>query len=193
MFTATSNTAQKPLRLTLQPGDVLPETLNWRIQDGYIRTSAWDDDGESIVLGIWGPGDWVTAAFSAIKPIEIQCISTVIVEQFDPSHDDISELLQRQIQNLEEIFIVNRIKLAEDRLLSLLTLISRRFGQVNSYGYRLSLKDMNLTHKALGDISGLTRVTVTKILNRFKNDGVLEQVSKDDLIVPLAAIPAFGA
>jgi hypothetical protein len=95
MFTAT----QKPLRLTLQPGDVLPEALNWRIQDGYIRTSAWDEEGESIVLGIWGPGDWVTAAYSAIKPIEIQCISPVIVEQFHPSSEDISALLQRQIQN----------------------------------------------------------------------------------------------
>jgi len=178
------NIAQKPLRLTLQPGDVLPESLNWKIEDGYIRTSAWDDDGESIILGIWGPGEWVTAAYSAIKPIEIQCISTVIVEQFEPTADDLSELLQRQIQNLEEIFIINRIKLAEHRLLSLLTLISRRFGQVNSNGYRLSLKDMNLTHKALADISGLTRVTVTKVLNRFKNEGLLEQVSKDDLFVP---------
>jgi len=186
MFTAT----QKPLRLTLQPGDVLPEALNWRIQDGYIRTSAWDEEGESIVLGIWGPGDWVTAAYSAIKPIEIQCISPVIVEQFHPSSEDISELLQRQIQNLEEIFFVNRIKLAEDRLLSLLTLISRRFGQVNSLGYKLSLRDMNLTHKALADISGLTRVTVTKMLNRFKQEGLLQKVSKDDLFVPLQAAAA---
>ncbi|NDC35116.1 MAG: Crp/Fnr family transcriptional regulator [Synechococcaceae bacterium WB9_2_112] len=181
---------QTPLRLTLQPGDVLPDSLSWRIQDGYIRTSAWDVEGESIVLGIWGPGDWVTAAYSAIKPIEIQCISTVVVEQFQPSHQDISGLLQRQIQNLEEIFLMNRIKLAEERLLTLLAWISRRFGQVNTLGYRLSLKDMNLTHKALGDISGLTRVTVTKTLNRFKASGVLQQVSKDDLLVPLAAVQA---
>ncbi|NDC14545.1 MAG: Crp/Fnr family transcriptional regulator [Synechococcaceae bacterium WB9_2_170] len=183
-------TAQAPLRLTLQPGDILPETLNWRIHDGYVRTSAWDEEGESIVLGIWGPGDWVTASYSAIKPIEIQCISTVIVEQFQPAQKDVSELLQRQIQNLEEILLVNRIKLADDRLLSLLALISRRFGQVNSKGYKLSLKDMNLTHKALADISGLTRVTVTKILNRFKHRGLLQQVSKDDLIVPLDAVSA---
>ena len=185
-----STSTPTPLRLTLQPGDILPEALNWRIQDGYIRTSAWDEEGESIVLGIWGPGDWVTASYSAIKPIEIQCISTVVVEQFQPTAQDVSELLRRQIQNLEEIFLVNRIRLADDRLLSLLALISRRFGQVNSKGYKLSLKDMNLTHKALADISGLTRVTVTKILNRFKHHGLLQQVSKDDLIVPLHAISA---
>jgi CRP-like cAMP-binding protein len=49
---------------------------------------------------------------------------------------------------------------------------------------------MNLTHKALADISGLTRVTVTKMLNRFKQEGLLQQVSKDDLFVPLQAAAA---
>jgi len=186
-------TTQQPLRLTLQPGDVLPENLNWKIQDGYIRTSTWDNDGESIVFGIWGPGDWVTAAYSGIKPVEIQCISTVVVEQFQPNTSDIQQLLRQQIQNLEEIFQLNRIRSADQRLLTLLVWIGRRFGQVNSKGYRFSLRDMNLTHKALADLCGLTRVTVTKMLNRFKVDGVLQQASQDDLFIPTAAVdPVFA-
>lgn len=184
---------QQPLRLTLQPGDVLPETLNWKIQDGYIRTSIWDEDGESIVLGVWGPGDWVTAAYSALKPVEIQCISTVIVEQFQPAASDVERLLLQQIQNLEEILQLNRIRSADQRLLTLLAWIGRRFGQVSSRGYRLSLKDMNLTHKSLADLCGLTRVTVTKMLNRYKGEGVLQQISKDDLFIPSTAIPAVFA
>ncbi len=187
------STTQQPLRLTLQPGDVLPENLNWKIQDGYIRTSTWDNDGESIVFGIWGPGDWVTAAYSGIKPVEIQCISTVVVEQFQPNTSDIQQLLRQQIQNLEEIFQLNRIRSADQRLLTLLVWIGRRFGQVNSKGYRFSLRDMNLTHKSLADLCGLTRVTVTKMLNRFKVDGVLQQVSQDDLFIPTAAVdPVFA-
>ena len=186
-------TTQQPLRLTLQPGDVLPENLNWKIQDGYIRTSTWDNDGESIIFGIWGPGDWVTAAYSGTKPVEIQCISTVVVEQFQPTTNDIQQLLRQQIQNLEEIFQLNRIRSADQRLLTLLVWIGRRFGQVSSKGYRFSLRDMNLTHKALADLCGLTRVTVTKMLNRFKVDGVLQQASQDDLFIPTAAVdPVFA-
>lgn len=188
-----ATTTQQPLRLTLQPGDVLPEHLNWRIQDGYIRTSTWDEEGESIVLGVWGPGDWVTAAYSALKPVEIQCISTVIVEQFQPAAVDVERLLLQQIQNLEEILQVNRIRSADQRLLTLLAWIGRRFGQVSSRGYRLSLKDMNLTHKSLADLCGLTRVTVTKMLNRYKGEGVLQQISKDDLFIPSAAVSAVFA
>lgn len=52
----SSSLTKNRLRLTLQPGDVLPDNLSWRIQEGYIRTSAWDEEGESIILGIWGPG-----------------------------------------------------------------------------------------------------------------------------------------
>ena len=92
--------------------------------------------------------------------------------------------MQQQIRNTEEIFEINRIRSAEHRLLTLLRWIGTRFGQVSSKGYRLSLKDMNLTHKSLGDICGLTRVTVTKNLNRYKTLGVLQQVSKADLLIP---------
>lgn len=184
--------APPPLRITLLPNDVLPERLNWRIQEGYIRTAAWDDDGDTITLGLWGPGDWITSAYSALRPVEIQCLTTVVVEQFNPGTADIQQLLLRQIQNLEEIFQINRIRSADQRLLGLLAWIGRRFGQVSSRGYRLSLKDMNLTHKALADLCGLTRVTVTKMLNRYKNAGLLQQVSKDDIFIPSLALSAIA-
>ena len=64
---------------------------------------------------------------------------------------------------------------------------------MSSRGYRLSLKDMNLTHKALADLCGLTRVTVMKLLNRHKSDGLLQQVSKDDLFIPSVALSAVAA
>jgi CRP-like cAMP-binding protein len=187
-FAHAPSLAHPPLRLTFLPNDVLPDRLNWRIQEGYIRTAAWDDDGDTITLGVWGPGDWITSTYSALRPVEIQCLTTVVVEQFSPGTADIQQLLLRQIQNLEELFKINRIRAADERLLGLLAWIGRRFGQVSTRGYRLSLKDMNLTHRALADLCGLTRVTVTKMLNRYKSDGMLQQVSKDDLFIPSIAL-----
>ena len=183
-MTAAAYIAKHPLHLTLQPGSVLPDNLSWKILEGYIVTNYWDEEEETIALGIWGQGDWVTTSYSALKPIEIQCISTAVVEQFEPTAEDINQLLLQQIKNLEEIFQLNRIRAADQRLITLLAWIGRRFGQVSTRGYRFSLKDMRLTHKTLADICGLTRVTVTKALNRYKVDGILQQVSKDDLLIP---------
>jgi CRP-like cAMP-binding protein len=125
----------------------------------------------------------VTNAYSALRPVEIQCLSTVVVEQGHPSEAEILAFLHQQIQNTEELFEINRVRGADSRLLRLLCWIGIRFGQVNSRGYRLSLRDMNLTHQVLAEICGLTRVTVTKTLNEFKRLGLLQQVSDTDLMV----------
>ena len=172
------------LRLTLLPNDVLPEGLSWRILDGTIRTATWDTEGEAITLGLWGPGDWVTNAYSSLRPVDIQCLSTAVVEQLHPSDEEVIAFLQKQIRNTEEIFEINRIRSADERLLRLLLWIGSRFGQVSSRGHRFSLKDMNLTHKGLADICGLTRVTVTKNLNRYKALGILQKVSEADWLIP---------
>ena len=180
----TSRTPQT-LRLTLLPHDVLPDGLHWKIQDGYIRTASHDEEGESFTLGLWGPGYWVTNAYSTLRPVEIQCLSTVVVEQGHPSEAEILAFLHHQIRNTEELFEINRVRGADSRLLRLLRWIGLRFGQVSSRGYRLSLRDMNLTHQALAEICGFTRVTVTKTLNHFKRLGLLHQVSDTDLMVSI--------
>jgi len=181
------------LRLSFPANDFLPQTLNWKIEEGYVRTFAWDDEGETITLGIWGPGDWVTTAYSAINPVELQCLTAVVVNQFQPTAQDIDQLLRRQIKNLEEIFQLNRIRSADQRLLALLTWIGRRFGQVSATGYRLSLKELNLTHQSLAELCGLTRVTVTKALSRYRERGTLQKLSAEDWFIPRTDLyPAFA-
>jgi predicted transcriptional regulator len=162
----------KALRLTLLPNDVLPEGLTWRIHDGYIRTTTWDAEGESLTLGIWGPGDLVTNAHSGLDPVEVQCLTTVVVEQHNPSDAETLAFLLLQIRNTEEIFEINRIRSAERRLLRLLRWIGLR------------------THRALAEVCGLTRVTVTKNLNRYKTLGLLQKVSEADLFIPSDGLAA---
>ena len=180
----TGSSGHPSIHLRMQAKDLLPDGFNWSIQEGYIRTAAWDEDGESITLGIWGPGEWITTAYSTLKPVELQCLSSVRVSEFHPTEQDLLEFLLLQIRNTEQIYEINRIRSAEVRLLALLRWISARFGQVSSKGHRLSLKDMNLTHKTLADICGLTRVTVTKNLNRYKALGLLQTVGEADLLIP---------
>jgi CRP-like cAMP-binding protein len=55
---------------------------------------------------------------------------------------------------------------------------------VNSHGCRLSLSELNLTHRGLADLCGLTRVTVTKTLSRFRQEGQLVAVGENDLLLP---------
>lgn len=171
------------LRLTLLPQDVLPEGFCWRIVEGYIRTISWDADGESMTLGIWGPNSWVSTDFISLRPLELQCMTSVVVEHGEPTNAELQNILTDHLHILEELFSINRVRSAEDRLLHLLVWIGRRFGMINSQGHRISLRELNLTHKALGDICGLTRVTVTKNLSLFRHRGILREVGHGDLLI----------
>ena len=181
----TSSLLKRPLQLTLHPQDVLPEGMSWRLHDGYVRSATWDPEGENITLGLWGPGDVITSEDPALHPLELQCLTTVVVEhiELDPIHQ--LQHLQRERQMLAELLTIQRIRSADRRLLTLLQWIGQSHGQLNSHGCRLSLSELNLTHRALADLCGLTRVTVTKLLSRFRADGRLVAIGESDLLIPI--------
>ncbi|MEB3353275.1 MAG: Crp/Fnr family transcriptional regulator [Cyanobacteriota bacterium] len=183
----TDDASDRRFRLRLQASDVLPAGLSWSILEGYVRTTSFDQDGEAFTLAVWGPGEWVSSNYSTLVPVEMQCISAVSVEKMEPSEAEVLAFMRLQIRNTEQIFEINRLRSADLRLLAMLRWISVRFGQVNSHGHRLSLKEMNLTHRDLADLCGLTRVTVTKNLNRFKTLGLLRGVGDTDLLIPADA------
>jgi hypothetical protein len=189
----TDDPSARRFRLRLQANDVLPAGLSWSILEGYVRTTSFNQDGEAFTLSVWGPGEWLSSSYSTLVPVEMQCISAVWVEQIEPSEAEVVDFLRLQIRNTEQIFEINRVRSAELRLLAMLRWISVRFGQVNSHGHRLSLKEMNLTHRDLADLCGLTRVTVTKNLNRFKALGLLRGIGDSDWLLPAdARIPGLA-
>jgi CRP-like cAMP-binding protein len=59
-------------------------------------------------------------------------------------------------------------RLVADRLRHFLMLLARDFGQVEPQGIRIPLK---LTHHQLATAVGTTRVTVTRLLKDFKEEG----------------------
>lgn len=182
----TASLLKRPLRLTLHPQDVLPEGMSWRLHEGYVRSTTWDLEGETIALGLWGPGDVISSEDPALNPLELQCLTTVVVEHIELSGDEQERHLRRERQMLAELHAIQRIRSGEQRLMSLLIWIGRSHGQLSSHGCRLSLTELNLTHKGLAELCGLTRVTVTKLLSRFRLDGQLMVLPGGDLLIPKA-------
>ena len=69
----------RPLRLTLRADDHLPADISWRIDDGYVRANTWNEEGESITLGIWGPGELITPTGCGVTPYELISLTRVVV------------------------------------------------------------------------------------------------------------------
>ena len=153
-----------------------------RIRRGF----PWDPEGETIALGLWGPGDVISSEEPALTPLELQCLTTVVVEHIELDPIDQQSHLKRERQMLAELLTIQRIRSGEQRLMNLLIWIGRSHGQLSSHGCRLSLSELNLTHRGLAELCGLTRVTVTKVLSRFRLDGQLMVLRGGDLLIPPA-------
>jgi len=180
----TITMSARPLRLTLRADDHLPADMSWRIDDGYIRANTWNEEGESITLGIWGPGELITPTGCGLMPYELISLTRVVVVECDPGESEILDFMRDLITQTAHLLKIHRVRPADARLLHLLHWIGARFGRVSSSGTTLSLEDMNLTHRHLADIAGMTRVTVTKSLTRFRSKGQVVKVSEADLLVP---------
>lgn len=83
---------------------------------------------------------------------------------------------------LSELLQLAQIRRAEQRLFHLLLWLGERFGQHSSQGLILSFSDLNLTHRNLAEITGMTRVTVTKALIRFRQEGRLCKQGGQELL-----------
>lgn len=177
--------SDRSLRLKLGAGESLPRNVCWHIDEGFLRLASWSDQSEEpLTLGIWGPGDLVIPALIGLEPVELFSLSAVEVEEVLPTPEQQQQFLLDHLHHTSTLLMLSRVRPAETRLFQLLLWLGQRFGRVNSRGVSLSFDEMNLTHRHLADIAGTTRVTVTKALTRFRQEGSLLKEGADELLLP---------
>jgi len=160
----TSPLLKRPLQLTLHPQDVLPEGMGWRLHEGYVRSATWDLEGESITLGLWGPGDVITSEDPVLIPLELQCLTTVVVEYVELDASDKLQHLLRERQMLAELLTIQRIRSGDRRLLTLPLFVEDSYKQYDSelaYGAALVLAGVGL-------VSLLLKLVVEQLLGGVK-------------------------
>ena len=157
-------------RRTLLPDE---SDFFWKIEAGIVRTITWTEEGEMIVLGIWGKGDIVGSSLSATRPYEIECLTGVIA-QLVPSHQlvNMTEEMLQHIQQNEEFIKIVRSRNIQLSIVRLLNWLANRFGQVVAEGH---LIDLLLTHQEISEIVGTSRVTTSRILGSLTERGLIQR------------------
>ena len=182
--------SERKLQLNLSAGQSIPKNLAWHIDDGYLMALSSTDEVENLVLGIWGTGELVIPKLIKAERFKLVTLSPVLVEECEATLLDELEFQQNMIGQLAELLELLRIRPAEYRLLLLLLWLGGRFGRVNSQGTSLSTSMMKLTHNNLAMLTGMTRVTITRLLGKYKKHGfIIEQ--GDDYLIPNGAAAAL--
>ncbi|MCP6763036.1 MAG: Crp/Fnr family transcriptional regulator [Fischerella sp. CENA71] len=143
----------------------------WRIERGAVRTLTWSEDGTFITLGYWGPGDLIGHPLSKVKPYQIECLTSVEVSVVPPHHwnQDVNALITH-IQQAEELLSIVHRKPISLRLWQFLVWLSEKFGRDVEQG---KLIELNVTHQEMAEVLNTTRVTVTRLLQQFEEEGSL--------------------
>lgn len=153
----------------------------WLIESGVVRTLTVLEEGTSAILGLWGPGDVVGRVLSRAEPYQIECLTPVEVTLLPVrSWDKATEAMIRHIQRSGELIEIMHCRQADASLFQLLTWLAKRFGQEVEQG---QLIDLRLTHQDIADLIGLTRVTVTRLINDFEKQGIIQRKQRQFIVL----------
>jgi CRP-like cAMP-binding protein len=153
----------------------------WQIQSGIVRTLTWHEDGTIITLGLWGTGDIVSRLLSPADPYQIECLTAVEVIRIPiTNHAQVNAALIEHIHKLQELLEILHSRPVDVSLVRFLSWLAKKFGREVEKG---QLIDMRLTHQEIADILGTTRVTVTRTLNEFERQGIIERFSRQSMLL----------
>lgn len=159
--------------------DCLPSISDrvWHIEQGVVRAITWDEDGQVTTLGIWGQSDITGKPLTRQHPCSFECLT--LVKAFSASLDSVGycwqSVLLRHLWYQEDLLKIVRQPSVLERLAQLLHWLAQRFGRPVPQG---QLLDPLFTHQQLAEILGISRVTVTRTLNRLEQDGLLIRFKK---------------
>ena len=145
----------------------LTDVLLWRIDSGVVRTLTKNEEENTITLGFWGQGDIVGQPLFPSYPYQVECLTIVEASILPKGYFYTQEVMLSHIQKTQELLRIILSRKIELRLLKLLKWLTNRFGDRLPDG---KILDIRLTHQELADIIGTSRVTVTRLLNKFEKE-----------------------
>ncbi len=146
---------------------------------GVVQLSTIQQDGSETLLGLAGPSMPIGLPLTVVDPYWATALTDVDVLPLAMAEIESSPLLMAgicrhmmlRLQQSEAWLSIAGKRLVADRLRHLLLLIAQDFGQVETCGVRIPVR---LTHHQLATAIGTTRVTVTRLLKDFKEEGWLQ-------------------
>lgn len=161
-------------------GQSIPLSANtlWIVSRGVVQLTTLYPSGDEGLLGLAGPAMPFGLPLTLIHPYQANALSDVdlmslTVEEVQRSMElskGIYAHLIRRLGQTEALLALAGHRRVEDRLRDLLMLLKQEFGQSQPHGICLSIR---LTHQHLANAIGTTRVTVTRLLGQFRQEGWL--------------------
>ena len=184
-----------PSRLyTFGVGDAIwmePDRV-WLVSRGVVLLNLLRPDGEEVVMGLATPSTAFGLPFSnlsayhakALSKVELMLFSLAEVESSPNLTQSLVRGLTRRLQQAEVLLAIASHRRIEDRLRHLLLLLQAEIGEPHPLGSRYSVR---LTHQQLATAIGTSRVTMTRLLGKLRDERWLTYDRDRHLIICAAS------
>ncbi len=159
------------------------------VRQGLVKLSTMSESGDEILMGLVGSSIPFGSSLTSL-PIyqaiafsdEVQLVNISLTEIAGSPHltQTLLSQITARLRQTELLLAIAGKRQVKDRLYHLLQLLKQEIGQNVSQGTRLSVR---LTHQDLADACCTTRVTITRLLSKFRQEGKITFDSKQHMII----------
>ena len=177
---------------TYAKGSVIPLEPKqvWFVLHGMVKLTTLSERGEEMLVGlvreamVFGSNLTALQIYQAIALSKVQLVSIPVAEisQSPQLSQKILPLISQRLRQTESFLSIHGQLRVEDRFRHFLDLLKQEIGQPTDRGIRLCAR---LTHQDLASACCTTRVTITRLLGKFQQEGKITFDSKNHLILKI--------
>jgi len=165
------------------------------LQKGIVRCFSLSQDGIELTLNIFKPVsffpmNWVingkpdSYAYEAVEEVDVYIAPKEAVEKFLQDNPDVEhDLLKRIYRGLEGYFLRMESLLSGDAYFKTIVQViihTRRFGVLEK-----GIHNVDITHRQLASLSGLSRETVTREIKKLENKKLVSYMGKRLIVLDI--------
>jgi CRP-like cAMP-binding protein len=161
------------------------------VQQGIVQLSSFDSEGNDILLGLVSAAMPFGLPLTLVEPYNAVALSNVSLVRFTitevEQYFDLNRLVLRgldmRLQQSEAIQSILCSRHIKEKLYRFLSLLCREIGEPVENGIRLKVR---FTHQHLASTIGTTRVTITRMLQKFQQDGTIALDDRRHIVMDLS-------
>ncbi|GAX45127.1 Crp/Fnr family transcriptional regulator [Tolypothrix sp. NIES-4075] len=167
--------------ITLNPSEI------FYVCQGLVKLNTFCETGEEVLTGlaaekmVFGSSLTSLQTYQATALTDVELVSIDVGEIASPvlSHALLPKINQR-LRQTESFLAISGRQRVQERLHHLLLFLKQEIGQPVSQGTRLNFR---LTHEELASACCTTRVTITRLMGKLQQQGVIRFDSKKHIIL----------
>ncbi|MBD2346946.1 helix-turn-helix domain-containing protein [Anabaena subtropica] len=160
----------------------------WYVRQGLVKLSTFSETGEEVLMGLAKTHMVFGSSMTSLPIYQATALSDVELVSINSSEIAVTPMLShillpkinQRLRQTESFLVIAGRRRVEDRLYHLLKLLQQEIGESVSEGIRLSVR---FTHEDIANACCTTRVTVTRLMGKLQQQGLISFDSKKHIII----------